>query len=124
MTQSTSADLARRTPEQIFTHHAQALGAEDLDGTVLDYAEDACIITPDGVMRGKDAARNFFAGVFHAIPKAQWTLKTTTYVENVLFLEWAADSTKASVSDGVDTFIFKDGLIHIQTVRCTIVPKA
>jgi ketosteroid isomerase-like protein len=125
MTQSTSAaELARRTPEQIFTHHVQALGAEDLTGTVLDYAENACIITPDGVMRGKDAVRNFFAGVFQAIPKAQWSLKTTTYEENVLFLEWAADSTKARVSDGVDTFIFKDGLIYIQTVRCTIVPKA
>jgi len=41
----------------------------------------------------------------------------------LLFLEWTADSTRASVSDGVDTFIFKDGLIQYQTVRCTIVPK-
>jgi len=119
-----SSDLAKRTPEEIFTHHAQALGAEDLDATVLDYADNAYIVTPDGVMRGKDAVRNFFAGVFQAIPKAQWSLKTTIYVENVLFLEWAANSTKASVSDGVDTFIFKDGLIATQTVRCTIVPKA
>ncbi len=119
-----SSDLAKRTPEEIFTHHAQALGAEDLDATVLDYADNAYIVTPDGMMRGKDAVRNFFAGVFQAIPKAQWSLKTTTYVEDILFLEWAANSTKASVSDGVDTFIFKNGLIAAQTVRCTIVPKA
>jgi hypothetical protein len=120
MTQS--AELSKRTPEEIFTHHAQALGAEDLDATELDYADAAYLVTPSGVLRGKPAIRAFFAGVFQALPQAQWGVKTI-YVENVLFLEWTADSRSGSVSDGVDTFIFADGLIQIQTVRCTIVPK-
>ncbi len=120
MTQN--ADLSKRTPEEIFGHHAQALGAEDLDATILDYADDAVLITPDGIMRGKGAIRDFFAGVFEALPKARWGVKTT-FVDNVLFLTWTADSAPASVSDGVDTFIFEDGLIHVQTVRCTIVTK-
>lgn len=123
MTQSTNQpDLSKRTPEEIFTHHAQALGAEDLDATMMDYADTAILVTPDGVLRGKDAIRSFFDGAFKALPKAQWGVKTI-YVENILFLEWTADSTPASVSDGVDTFIFQDGLIQVQTVRCTIVPK-
>lgn len=41
----------------------------------------------------------------------------------VLFLEWAADSRAVSVSDGVDTFVFENGMIRYQTVRCTVVPK-
>jgi hypothetical protein len=126
MTQSTNqpgaADLSKRTPEEIFAHHGQALGAEDLDATVMDFADTAVIVTPDGVRRGKDAIRNFFDGLFKALPKAQWGLKTI-YVDNVLFLEWTGDSARASVSDGVDTFLFKDGLIQAQTVHCTIVPK-
>jgi hypothetical protein len=73
-------------------------------------------------MRGKDAIRPFFAGVFQTLPHAQWNLKTI-FVDNILFLEWTADSEPASVSDGVDTFLFQDGLIQVQTVRCTIVPK-
>jgi len=120
MTQS--AELSKRTPEEIFTHHAQALGAEDLDATELDYADSAYLITPSGVLQGKPAIRDFFADVFQALPQAQWGVKTI-YVENVLFLEWTADSRSGSVSDGVDTFIFADGLIRIQTVRCTVVPK-
>src|SRR2546423_14433760 len=84
-------DLSKRTPEEVFTHHAQALGAEDLDATLLDYADNACIILPSGVLRGKEAIGNFFAGVFQALPKAQWNLKTI-YEGNVLFLEWTADS--------------------------------
>ena len=126
MTQSTNqpraADLSKRTPEEIFAHHGQALGAEDLDATVMDFAETAVLVTPDGVRRGKDAIRNFFDGLFKALPKAQWGLKTS-YVDNVLFVEWTGDSARASVSDGVDTFIFKDGLIQAQTVHYTIVPK-
>jgi SnoaL-like domain len=120
MTQS--VELSKRTPEEIFAHHAQALGAEDLDATELDYADSAYLVTPSGILHGKPAIRAFFAGVFQALPQAQWGVKTT-YVENILFLEWTADSRLASVSDGVDTFIFGDGLIQIQTVRCTVVSK-
>ena len=120
MTQST--DLSRRTPEQIFAHHGQALGTEDLDATVLDYTEDSVLITPDGVMRGKAAIRDFFNNLFQSLPKAQWSVKTL-FVDNILFLQWTGDSARASVSDGVDTFIFKDGMILIQTVCCTVVPK-
>ena len=79
-------------------------------------------MNPSGVLRGKDAIRNFFAELLQALPKAQWGVKTL-YADNVLFLEWTADSARASVSDGVDTFIFQNGLITLQTVRGTIVPK-
>ncbi len=119
----TQTDLSKRTPEEVFTHHAQALGAEDLDAIVMDYASTAILISPAGVLRGKDAIRNFFADLFQALPKAQWGVKTI-YAGNVLFLEWTADSARASVSDGVDTFIFQNGLITLQTVRNTVVPKA
>ena len=116
-------DLSKRTPEEVFTHHAQALGAEDLDAMVMDYADAAILISPSGVRRGKDAIRQFFAELLQALPKAQWGV-TTIYVDNVLFLEWTADSARASISDGVDTFIFENGLITLQTVHNTTVPKA
>jgi hypothetical protein len=89
----------------------------------MDFADTAVLVTSDGVRCGKDAIRNFFDGLFKALPKAQWGLKTIYYVDNLLFIEWTGDSARASVSDGVDTFIFKDGLIQAQTVHCTIVPK-
>jgi predicted SnoaL-like aldol condensation-catalyzing enzyme len=119
----TQTDLSKRTPEEVFTHHAQALGAEDLDAILMDYADTAILISPSGVLRGKDAIRQFFADLLQALPKAQWGVKTI-YADNVLFLEWTADSARASVSDGVDTFLFENGLITLQTVRNTIVPKA
>src|ERR1051326_4391243 len=97
----TQTDLSKRTPEEVFTHHAQALGAEDLDAILMDYANAAILISPSGVLRGKDQIRGFFADLLQALPKAQWGVKTI-YADNVLFLEWTADSARASVSDGVD----------------------
>ena len=35
----TPKDLAKRTPQEVFTHHAQALGAEDLDATFIARRE-------------------------------------------------------------------------------------
>ena len=118
----TQSDFSKRTPEETFGHHAQTLMAEDLDGILEDYTDSSILISPSGVLRGKTAIRGFFADLLAALPQAKWDVKTT-YVEDILFLEWTADSAKGSVSDGVDTFVFKDGMIHIQTVRDTIVPK-
>ena len=118
----TTTDLARRTPQQVFAHHGEALAAEDLDAILQDYAETACIITSDAVTCGKEGLRAFFARLVQLLPHAQWNVKTT-FADNILLLEWTADSARGSVSDGVETFVFQDGLIHSQTVHFTLVPK-
>ncbi len=112
-----------RTPQEVFQHHAEALGAEDLDGIVSDYADDALFITPEGVRRGKDGVREGFVKLLGDLPGASWELPTQIYEDDVLLLEWKAESDKAKADDGIDTFIFLDGLIRVQTVRYTLTPK-
>ena len=112
-----------RTPEEVFQHHAQALGAGDLDEIVADYADDAMFITPAGVLRGKDGIRAAFTQLLADVPSAAWELKTQTYEDDLLFLEWAADAAQTRVDDGIDTFVFRDGLIRAQTVRYTLQHK-
>jgi uncharacterized protein (TIGR02246 family) len=109
-----------RTPEEVFQHHAEALGAGDLDEIVADYADDAVFITPAGIRRGKDGIREAFTQLLADVPNAAWELPTQIYVNDVLFLEWTATSAATKVEDGIDTFIFADGLIRLQTVRYTL----
>ncbi len=109
-----------RTPEEVFQHHVQALGAGDLDEIVADYPEDAFFISPAGVKRGKNGIREAFTQLLADVPNAAWDLKTVIYEDDVLFLEWAADAGATRVDDGVDTFVFRDGLIRVQTVRYTL----
>ena len=111
-----------RTPQEVFQHHGEALVAGDLDGIVSDYSDDAIIITPAGVLRGKDGVREAFVKLLGDLPSAEWELPTTQFEDDVLFLEWKATSEKTKAEDGIDTFMFRDGLIRVQTVRYTVTP--
>ncbi|SPJ17169.1 SnoaL-like polyketide cyclase [Burkholderiales bacterium] len=114
--------MTTRTPQQIFQHHGEALGAEDLESIVSDYSDDAFFMSPAGVLRGKAGIRQAFTKLLSDVPKAKWKLKTL-FENDILFLEWTADSAKTKVDDGIDTFVFKDGLIRVQTVRYTLQKK-
>ena len=109
-----------RTPQEVFDHHVQALGAGDLDGIVEDYTDDAIIITPAGIKRGEAGVRETFVQLLADVPSADWTLKTTLFEDDVLFLEWAAVSAATRTDDGLDTFVFRDGQIRVQTIRYTL----
>ncbi len=117
------ASETERTPQEVFQHHAEALDAEDLEGIVSDYSDDALLITPEGAMRGKDGVRGGFAKLLGDLPGASWELPTQVYEEDILLLEWKAESEPTRVEDGVDTFVFRDGLIRVQTLRYTLTPK-
>jgi hypothetical protein len=109
-----------RTPEEVFAHHADVLIKGDLDGIVSDYADDAVLITPSGIRRGKAGVREGFEELLSAVPNAQWDVPVQLFVDDLLFIEWTAKSVSSSVADGVDTFVFRDGLIRAQTVRFTV----
>lgn len=112
-----------RTPQEVFAHHGTALATGDLDDIVVDYAEDSVLLSPAGVARGRDAIRRVFA-ILLADPDADWDLKTKLFDEDVLFLQWSADSAISRVDDGVDTFVFRDGMIRTQTLRYTRARRA
>jgi ketosteroid isomerase-like protein len=111
-----------RTPQEVFEHHAGALIAGDLDGIVEDYSDDAIFITPAGTKRGKSGVREGFVQLLSDLPSAEWNVKPI-FEDDVLFLEWSAESAATKADDGLDTFIFRDGLIRVQTVRYTIQHK-
>ena len=116
--------MATRSPQEVFAHHAQALGAEDLDGIVADYSDDALFITPSGVLRGKEGVRQGFVKLLGDVPQATWELKTTVYGDDILLLEWSAEGGGNRIEDAVDTFVFRDGQIRVQTVRYVVHPAS
>ena len=109
-----------RTPQEVFQHHAEVLIAGDIDGIVSDYSDDAVFITPDGALYGKDGVRQGFEKLLSDLPSAEWDVPTQIFEGDVLFIAWNAKSASAHADDGIDTFVFADGLIRAQTVRYTL----
>jgi uncharacterized protein (TIGR02246 family) len=112
-----------RTPQEVFAHHGPALAAADLDEIVTDFADDATVITPAGAKHGKDGVREAFTQLLADLPDATWRVKKVTFADDVLLLEWSADTAESRVDDGVDTFVFRDGQIRAQTVLYTLQRK-
>ena len=115
--------MATRTPEEVFAHHGSTLGGGDLDGILEDYSDDAILIVQSQVYRGKDGARQVFTQLLDDVPEAEWDL-STVFADDVLYLEWSAVATGVGrrVDDGIDTFVFRDGPIRVQTVRYKVQP--
>ncbi len=111
-----------RTPQEIFEHHGRAVSAGDLDALVADYAEDAVVITAQGVVRGRPAIREAFTGMLGQIPDATLDVSTQVYADDVLLVEWSAVGSTARITEGADTFVFRDGEIRVQTVRYKLEP--
>jgi ketosteroid isomerase-like protein len=109
-----------RTPQEVFQHHAEVLIAGDIDGIVSDYSDDAVFITPAGAQYGKDGVRQGFEKLLQDLPNAEWDVPTQIFEGDLLFIEWNAKSQSTRVDDGIDTFVFREGLIRAQTVRYTL----
>jgi ketosteroid isomerase-like protein len=108
-----------RTPEEVLLHHGEAVEAADLDAIVADYSDDAVFITPQAVLRGKDGVRQGFTQLLGDLPQAEW--QTALQIGgNVAFMQWSAVSARAVANDGVDTFVFRDGMICAQTICYTL----
>jgi ketosteroid isomerase-like protein len=109
-----------RTPQEIFAAHVGATLAGDIDQIVADFTEDAVIITPAGVQRGRDGVRAAFTQLLADLPDAKWDVPTQIFEGDVLFIEWNAVSASTRATDGIDTFVFADDGIRVQTVRYTL----
>ncbi|MFC8779203.1 nuclear transport factor 2 family protein [Streptomyces nigra] len=112
-----------RSPQETFSDHVRALGSGDLDAIAVNFAPDAVFLTPAGVLHRREGVKQGIGAVLADLPNARWKPGTPVFADDVMLLEWAADADGARVEDGVDTFVFRDGLIRAQTVRYTLLTE-
>lgn len=112
-----------RSPQEIFDHHLQALLARDVDELLVDYTDESELITAAGVARGSSGIRAAFSQLSAALADANFEIKSQTYSGTVLLLEWTLDAPGFGV-DGVDTFLFGDDAIRVQTISQQVRPKS
>jgi ketosteroid isomerase-like protein len=111
-----------RSPKQVLKAHLDALQNGDVRALVADYADDAVIITAQGVMAGHNGIEAFFTGALQVLPEARFALRNVVHHEDVALLNWTAIWPAGRINDGVDTFVFRDGSIRAQTTKFTAEP--
>ena len=112
--------------QAVVEHHLAAFFANDLQGVVADYAPDAVMIVPTGVLRGVHEITPLFRGLFaeFAKPGATFDLRQQVIEGDVAYIWWVAQTPDNTYELGTDTFFVRHGKIAVQTFAFKAPPRA
>jgi ketosteroid isomerase-like protein len=105
-----------------FNRHVASFQRADIDGVISDFADDAILITPEGIFEGKDRIRSVYEALFNefgnmaAGDSPGFELEDMHTQGNLLFITWHAVSRNHEYPFGTDTFVIDDNLIRRQTI--------
>jgi SnoaL-like domain len=109
------APAGSRSTEQVLSRHNQAMFLRDLEQIMEDYADEAVLIDPRGVAKGKAAIRQGFAGLL-SNPHIVLAPPDKQVVEGELaYLVWSPEPGKPG-REAAETLIVRGGKIVAQTV--------
>ena len=110
-------NIEKRTVSDVLEHHLTALGEGKVEEVLLDYAEDAFIISPNGTVRGKKELKVFFThSVENVLPPGAHIEILFKCVEGELaYIMWRAELKFYTIPLGTDTFVIRNGKIVEQT---------
>jgi ketosteroid isomerase-like protein len=117
--------MTKRSTEDVIDNHLKCFGARDLEGILSDYAPDAVLFTPEGLLRGVDAIKSLFVAMLAEFgkPGAAFSLKHLCVDGDHAFILWTAETADNVYELGTDTFVVRNGRIAVQSFAGTIKPR-
>ena len=118
--------VSAATIKKVLAQHLAAFGAADMDAMLAEYAGGAVLMTPVGPVRGREALKGMFAGLFaeFARPGASFEMLHESIEGEVAYIVWMAETADNVYEVGADTFVIRHGKIQYQTFAGKITPKA
>lgn len=114
------------TTQEVLDHHLTCFAAGDLEGILADYAADAVLFTPNGPLKGVEAIKPLFEGMFveFSKPGVSFEMQTQSVDGEYAYIVWSAETPDNSYEMGTDTFVISGGKIVAQSFAGKITPKA
>lgn len=113
--------MSSRTTEEVFADHLELAQQGDVETDLArNFSSDCVLLTSYGVFRGHAGVRAAAALLDEQIGRTRYTYRTRMTEGEIGFLEWTADSERAQVDDGADSFLIRDGLIEAMTIHYTV----
>ena len=110
----------------VMDHQAEAFFAGSADEVIKDFADDAVLILPDAVHRGRAAIHAAYSTLFSELFKPgtyEMTMDAEHIEGDIAYLAWRASCATAEVALGTDTFVVRNGKIVAQTFVAKIDPQ-
>ena len=123
---STLAQAADNAMAQKFAADRLAFfGKGDAAAILKQYAEDATVITPNGVLHGRAQIKGMVDGIIaeFAQPGVKFDLKSQAAEGPIVTFMWAAETGKNVYDLGAETYVLKDGLAEYQTFAAKVTPR-
>jgi hypothetical protein len=122
-----AAAAAAQTPvspvQKVVEHHVASGTSQNVAEIMRDYADDALLIAPDGVYKGKQAIQGAFEQLL-AQPAPDMTITRSVYEDDIGYIYWSMNAGQPGALSGSDTFIVRNGKIKVQTVAIFPPPPA
>lgn len=113
-----------RSTEQVFLDHLERAQQGDVEGDIRQNFSPRCLLlTTYGTFRGHEGVREAAALLDRQIGPARYEYRNRVCEGELAFLEWGADTARASIPDGADSFVIRDGKIVAMTIHYTVEAK-
>jgi hypothetical protein len=113
-----------RSAEEVLDEHlAISLSGDIEEDLSRNYAPEVVVVSNWGVGRGHDGMRRLGQLLRRQLPDCAFTYRLRMVEGEIAMLAWSASSSAASVHDGVDSYVIRDGRIRAQTIHYTIEPS-
>jgi ketosteroid isomerase-like protein len=98
--------------------------AGNTQALVAQYAPDAIVITPAGVLRGHEQIAGMIEGILKEFgqPGVTFTLLTNVAEGDVVSFTWRARTADNDYDLGAETYVLANGLARYQTFAANIIP--
>jgi hypothetical protein len=74
------------------------------------------------VFRGHDGVRASAGILRRPVPSTDYVYRVRLVAGELVFLEWGAVRELGYIEDEADSYLIRDGGIHVQTLHCTVIP--
>ena len=121
MKNKTILESVDRSFREVFEDHLRLSEMGDFETDLRrNFSIDIIVLMENKVYRGHEAVRGLAKRLLRELPDGKYQNNMILLDEEIGMLEWKAQSKKAEVLDGVDSYLFRDGKIIAQTIHYTV----
>jgi len=116
--------MQNRTTQEVLEDHLDLAQDNDVDTDIdRNFDPDCVLMTSFGDFCGHAGVREAAELLARQIGPAKYDCTNQRWHEELAFLEWKADTDKASISDGADSYWIRNGRIRAMTIHYSVQDK-